>query len=91
MAAEIGFPRPADPLGEANDLAASLGATSVVITHDMHSVLQIADRAGFIHDRRLHWHGTLADLHCCADPEVLAFVKASEYTIGAEPKYQSAL
>ena len=65
-----------------NDLAATLGATSVVITHDMHSVLRIADRAGFLHQGRMHWIGTMDDLHCCADEATLAFVRASEYTIG---------
>ena len=64
-----------------NHLAATLNATSVVITHDMNSVLAIADRAGFIHERRLHWIGTIADLRCCADEDTLAFVRASEYTI----------
>ncbi|MEM1042160.1 MAG: ABC transporter ATP-binding protein [Bacteroidota bacterium] len=62
-------------------LAETLCATSIVITHDMNSVLAIADRAGFIHERRLHWTGTMDDLRCCADPDTLAFVKASEYVI----------
>ncbi len=64
-----------------NHLAETLHATSIVITHDMNSVLQIADRAGFIHEQRLHWIGTLEDLRCCADEATLDFVKASEYTI----------
>ena len=68
-----------------NHLAATLGATSIVITHDMNSVLQIADRAGFIHEQRLHWIGTMDDLHCCADEATLEFVRASEYTIGRTP------
>ena len=63
-------------------LAGSLGATSVVITHDMHSVLRIADRAGFLYEGRMHWVGTMEDLHCCADEATLDFVKASEYMIG---------
>lgn len=63
-------------------LAETLRATSVVITHDMNSVLRIADRAGFIHEQRLHWIGTMEELHCCADEATLAFVRASEYTIG---------
>lgn len=63
-------------------LADTLGATSVVITHDMHSVLAIADRAGYLHEGRMHWVGTMEELHCCADEATLDFVKASEYTIG---------
>jgi phospholipid/cholesterol/gamma-HCH transport system ATP-binding protein len=65
-----------------NSLAGSLGATSIVITHDMHSVLAIADRAGYLYEGRMHWVGTMEDLHCCADEATLDFVKASEYTIG---------
>lgn len=72
--------------GTINDLithlAQALGATSIVITHDMHSVLAIADRAGFLYERRLHWVGTVDELRDCADPEVLAFVKAGAYAIG---------
>jgi phospholipid/cholesterol/gamma-HCH transport system ATP-binding protein len=63
-------------------LADTLGATSIVITHDMHSVLAIADRAGYLYEGRMHWVGTMEDLHCCADETTLDFVKASEYTIG---------
>ncbi len=66
-------------------LAERLGVTSVVVTHDMHSVLTVADRAGFIHEGRMHWVGTMAELHACTDPAVLAFVKANEYQIGAPP------
>ncbi|MFN3596030.1 MAG: ABC transporter ATP-binding protein [Rubricoccaceae bacterium] len=59
-----------------------LGSTSVVITHDMHSVLSIADRVGFIHEGRLHWSGTVDDLHAATDPVLSAFVRANEYQIG---------
>jgi len=64
------------------DLDTRLGVTGIVITHDMHSCLDIADRIGFIHESRLHWTGTVADLHAADDPALLDFVKASEYQIG---------
>ena len=63
-------------------LAATHRTTGVVITHDMHSALRIADRIGFLHESRLHWTGTVADLHRASDPDLLRFVRASEYQIG---------
>ncbi|MDX1420789.1 MAG: ABC transporter ATP-binding protein [Rubricoccaceae bacterium] len=67
-----------------NRLGRTIGATSVVITHDMHSVLSIADRVGFIYEGRLHWSGTIPELHACTDPELCAFVRANEYQIGGD-------
>lgn len=64
-------------------LSDRLSVTSIVITHDMHSVLNIADRAAFIHDGRIHWVGTIEDLHRCTDPTLCDFVRANEYYIGA--------
>jgi len=63
-------------------LGHTVGATSIVNTHDMHSVLAIADRVGFIHDGRMHWTGTLPELHACTNPELCDFVRANEYQIG---------
>ena len=60
----------------------TVGATSIVNTHDMHSVLAIADRVGFIYGGSMHWTGTIPELHACADPAVCDFVRASEYQIG---------
>ena len=48
----------------------------------MHSVLAIADRVGFIHDGRMHWTGTIAELHACTDSALCDFVRANEYQIG---------
>lgn len=69
-----------------NDLIVRLGdnekVTGIVVTHDMHSVLKIADRAAFIHKGNLHWVGTIPELHQSTDEILLSFVKASEYKIG---------
>ena len=67
-----------------NRLDHEIGATSVVVTHDMHSVLNVADRVGFIHEGRLHWTGTLPELHASTDPALGAFVRANEYQIGEQ-------
>ena len=64
-------------------LADHLNVTSVVITHDMHSVLSIADCVAFIYQGRLHWIGTVSDLHTSDDEILLEFVRANEYKIGS--------
>lgn len=59
-----------------------LNITSIVVTHDMHSVLSIADRAAFIYKGRMHWTGTIDELHSSQDATLCGFVKANEYQIG---------
>jgi len=66
-------------------LADQLNVTSIVITHDMHSVLSIADRAALIYRGRMHWVGTLPELHTSSDQILCDFVKANEYQIGNPP------
>ncbi len=65
-----------------NHLAEELNVTSVVITHDMHSVLEVADRVAFLHGKDLEWIGPVEHLHDCTNPNLNSFVKASEYKIG---------
>lgn len=65
-----------------NSLTEHLNVTSIVITHDMHSVLSIADRVAFIHNGRIHWSGTIDELHTSDDEVLLEFVRANEYKIG---------
>ncbi|MFQ5570346.1 MAG: ABC transporter ATP-binding protein [Rhodothermales bacterium] len=63
-------------------LADQLNVTSIVVTHDMHSVLNIADRAALIYATRMHWVGSIEALHQSDDAVLCAFVKANEYSIG---------
>lgn len=63
-------------------LGRELGTTSVVVTHDIHSVLSIADHVAFVYKGTMPWSGTVEDLHRATDPTLLAFVKANEYQIG---------
>ncbi len=72
-------------------LADRLEVTSIVVTHDMHSVLAIADRAGFIHNGRLHWVGTVEELHHSTDKTLLDFVKANQYQIGHPDRVEQNL
>jgi len=64
-------------------LANQLEITSIVVTHDMHSVLNIADCVAFIHDTRMHWTGTIEELEESDDETLRSFVKANEYVIGS--------
>jgi len=59
-----------------------LDATSIVVTHDMHSVLSIADRVAFLHIGKLQWVGSVDEIHAAKDPLLTDFVKANEYQIG---------
>jgi phospholipid/cholesterol/gamma-HCH transport system ATP-binding protein len=73
---------------EINDLITTLSdqlsITTIVVTHDMHSVLRVADRVAFLHDRRLHWLGTVEQMRRSDDQALLSFIKASEYQIQSE-------
>jgi phospholipid/cholesterol/gamma-HCH transport system ATP-binding protein len=70
---------------EINDLiihmAQNLSITSVVISHDMHSVLRVAEYAAFIDEQMLSWYGTIDELRASDHPRLKQFTKASEYQI----------
>lgn len=68
-----------------NEMTDTLHVTSIVITHDMHSVLKVADKAAFLDEQKLSWYGTVEELHAAKHDRLMSFVKASEYYIG-EPK-----
>ncbi len=63
------------------DLANRLDITSVVVTHDMHSVLTIADNVAFIHNTRMHWTGSIDEMQQSTDVTLRSFIKANEYLI----------
>ncbi|HLR33674.1 MAG TPA: hypothetical protein VK074_14385, partial [Fodinibius sp.] len=62
-------------------LAENLNITSIVVTHDIHSVLKIADRVAYLEDQSLYWHGTLEQLRKSDDQTLMDFITASEYQI----------
>jgi len=75
-------PKTSDEINELIlQMASSLDITSIVITHDMHSVLRIAQKVAFIDEQKLSWHGTLADMKTSTHPPLVDFIKASEYKI----------
>jgi len=70
---------------EINDLiirmAEKLSITSIVVTHDMHSVLRISDNVAFLDQQKLSWYGSVDELRVSDHMELNKFIKASEYQI----------
>ena len=58
------------------ELTVEYGTTTVVITHDMNSVMGIADEIYFIHDKRLWWQGTREKLLNSDNIELNEFIFA---------------
>lgn len=65
-------------------MANSFDVTSIVVTHDMHSVLNIADKVAFLDEQKLSWHGTIDDLVKSDQKSLKSFVTASEYQINSK-------
>lgn len=59
----------------------NLKITSIVVTHDMHSVLEIADYAAFLDEQKLSWFGSIEEMKKSDHQQLNRFVKASEYQI----------
>jgi phospholipid/cholesterol/gamma-HCH transport system ATP-binding protein len=53
--------------------------TTVVVTHDMNSVLEIGDNILFIHEGHVHWQGNKSNILESDNPELNDFVYASEF------------
>lgn len=56
-------------------LQRELGITSIVVTHDMESAYNCADRIGMLYDGRILQIGTTEEIKRTTDPIVRAFVK----------------
>ncbi|MEX0660413.1 MAG: ABC transporter ATP-binding protein [Balneolaceae bacterium] len=67
-------------------MADSFDVTSIVVTHDMHSVLNIADKVAFLDEQKLSWHGTVEDLVISEQESLKSFVTASEYQINSKKR-----
>ena len=61
------------------DLTYKYNMTTIVVTHDMNSVLEIGDNILFIYDGHAHWTGTKDNIITSDDPELNEFVYASEF------------
>jgi phospholipid/cholesterol/gamma-HCH transport system ATP-binding protein len=63
------------------EMSEALNITSVVVTHDMHSVLEVADTVAFLDQGKLSWFGTVEEMRVTDHKDLLRFVTASEYQI----------
>ncbi len=59
--------------------------TTVVVTHDMNSVLEIGERIYFIYKGKLWWEGNRDNILQTVNPELKAFVFNSELTRRLKP------
>jgi phospholipid/cholesterol/gamma-HCH transport system ATP-binding protein len=50
------------------------GVTSIVVTHDMKSAFHIADRIAYLHEGRIYFYGTTAELEISNDPLIQDFM-----------------
>ena len=57
------------------DLGTKLNVTSVVVTHDMYSVKNVADKVAMIHDGKMYFVGNPQDLLTSDDPVIIDFIK----------------
>jgi len=64
-------------------LKIQLHLTSVVVTHDMRLAKKLADRVVFLHEARVLFFGTYADMERCPEPIIREFLKLDELDLGA--------
>lgn len=62
-----------------SDITKEMDITTVVITHDMNSVIEIGENIMFIYNGEKWWEGTKEEIITTDNPEVNEFVYASEF------------
>lgn len=62
-----------------HEITVELDITTIVITHDMNSVMEIGDSIIFLHKGKLWWSGNKDEIVQTENPEVVDFVYASSY------------
>lgn len=65
--------------GLIKDITAEYNMTTIVITHDMNSVIEIGQNILFIHQGKKWWSGNKDSIITTDNPEILSFVYASEF------------
>lgn len=60
------------------ELATKLNVTSIVVTHDMYSVHNVADRVALMHNGKIHFIGTPKELTTSDDPIIVNFIKRTD-------------
>jgi phospholipid/cholesterol/gamma-HCH transport system ATP-binding protein len=64
-------------------LKIQLNLTSVVVTHDMRLAKKLADRVVFLHEGKVLFFGTYAEMETCEEPVVREFLELDALNIGA--------
>jgi phospholipid/cholesterol/gamma-HCH transport system ATP-binding protein len=54
-----------------------LGITSVIVTHNIQSALDVADRIAFLYRGRIQFIGTPVQMQASSDPIVQEFIRSS--------------
>ncbi len=57
-----------------NHLNEQLNVTSIVVTHDMFSVKNVADKVSMIHDGKIYFSGTYDDILNSSDKIIQEFI-----------------
>ncbi len=61
------------------DLAEKLNVTSIVVTHDMFSVKNVSDRIAMLHEGKIYFAGTPAEVMNSGDPVINEFIKRTGF------------
>lgn len=56
-----------------------LGATSVLVTHDMHAIFSVADRVAFLKDGNIRALGTSKEINETDDPVIQGFIQGESW------------
>jgi phospholipid/cholesterol/gamma-HCH transport system ATP-binding protein len=62
-------------------LQSHLHVTSIVVTHDMISTNHVADQVALLREGRIHFTGSLGDLHSSTDPVITDFIEGRSHEI----------
>ena len=57
------------------ELSQKLNVTSVVVTHDLYSVKNVADKVAMMHEGKIHFEGTPEELLNSNDHDIIDFIK----------------
>ena len=61
------------------EITYEFNTTTIVITHDMNSVIEIGDTINFIHQGKNWWHGSKEEIVTTNNKEIIEFVYASNF------------
>lgn len=64
------------------DLRTRLEVTSVMVTHDLDGAFAIADRVALLHEARIRFVGTVAEMEASTDPLVRGFISGEQVMVG---------